>query len=93
MSATPLASVGLISPSHADHVPPAGYVRLSVNEFNELFKDAEIQYVPASGALPDGRPVAPSVGHEQPEVAPAESAVSVATQQATPASVAAAAAE
>jgi hypothetical protein len=32
----------------ADHKPPPGYVRLSVDEFNELFKDADIQYVPNS---------------------------------------------
>lgn len=28
-----------------DHKPLPGYVRLSINEFNELFRDAEIQYV------------------------------------------------
>lgn len=28
-----------------DHKPLPGYVRLSIDEFNELFRDAEIQYV------------------------------------------------
>lgn len=29
----------------ADHKPPPGYVRLSVDEFNKMFKDADIHYV------------------------------------------------
>lgn len=50
-----------------DHKPLPGYVRLSLDEFNELFKDAEIQFVDKNLAgmhgnnLMDG-----SSGHERP---------------------------
>lgn len=35
-----------------DHKPLPGYVRLSLDEFNELFRDAEIQYVDRNLNLP-----------------------------------------
>ena len=28
----------------ADHIPPPGYVKLTIKEFKELFKDADIHY-------------------------------------------------
>lgn len=57
-----------------NHKPLPGYVRLSLEEFNELFRDAEIQYVDRGlNGLANSVQAAGEGGHPQPQQPVAES--------------------